>query len=506
MPDWQGYIRQGRVYAARVPTIFWLIGGAIAASIAVVVALEMGGPAYAALYEGLSPAQGGKVIGELQKLGIPYQLQAAGDVILVPAPDLAEARLQLGAAEVPGDDVSNGWDKLENAPMTTSDMAQNVMANQALEASLEQSIDQMAGVQSAQVYLATPPDTAFLADQPKPTASVVIAADADAAQAQGKAIASLVAGAVPGLSADQVDVETIAGIVVNPSDKSINTASQLATMDEVQNAAAMRIAQLLTPIVGEGNFRTSVSANIDFTQEHVQQLTYGPAQTISHETVAESDQSGTQNAALGIPGALSNEPPAATSATPPENPSADAGTGGGASSADNADAGPHQSSKNTDQTYLVSQTQSDITKPDWVGDSLAISVVLNKAALGPITTDQVKAALAGAFAYPAVSVNVMAAPFRGETGVAAAAGLMQAAGPVSHAMLEIVAALALLFGAVIPLSRWLGRLDVGVTHTVLPRPVEIAVPKKEFGKLRNLASEEPIAVAKLLQSWAELDG
>jgi flagellar M-ring protein FliF len=506
MPDWRHYIRQARRLAARVPTIGWLIGGAIAASIAVVTALEMGGPAYAALYEGLSPAQGGKVIGELQKLGIPYQLQAAGDVIMVPAPDLAEARLELGAAEIPGDDVSNGWDKLENAPMTTSDLAQNVMATQALEASLEQSIEQMEGVHAAQVYLATPPDTAFLADQPKPTASVVIDADAEDAQAQAKAIASLVAGAVPGLSTDQVNVATTSGIVVNPSDKSLNTASQLATLDQVQNAAAMRIAQLLTPIVGAGNFRTSVSANIDFTQEHLQQLTYGPDPVVSHESSTDSEQTGTLNAAMGIPGALSNEPPAATSATPPQNPSAGAGAEEAAAGADTGNGVPHQSSKNTEQTFVVSQTQSDITKPDWVVDSIAISVVLNKAALGPVTTDQVKAALAGAFAYPSVNVNVMAAPFRSAAGVADAASLLLAAGPVAHAVMEIVAVLALLFGAVLPMSRWLGRLNVGVTHTALPRPVEIAVPKKEFGKLRNLAAEEPIAVAKLLQSWAEADG
>jgi len=505
MPDWQSYLRQARLYAARVPAILWLTGGAVAAAVAVVAALEMGGPAYAALYEGLSPAQGGKVIGELQKLGIPYQLQAAGDVILVPEPDLAEARLQLGAAEVPGDDVSDSWDKLENAPMTTSDLAQNVMANQALETSLEQSIDSMEGVQSAQVFLATPPDTAFLADQPKPTASVVIDADADAAQAQGKAIAALVAGAVPGLSPDQVNVTTISGIVVNPSDKSINTASQLATLDEVQNAAAMRIAQLLTPIVGAGNFRTSVSANIDFTQEHLQQLTYGPSQ-VAHQITSRSDQSGTQNLAMGIPGALANEPPAATSAVPPQNPSAGAGAEEAAAGTAADTNGPRQSSTNTDQTYLVSQTQSDITRPDWVVNGIAISVVVNKAALGPVTTDQVKAALAGAFDYPSVNVNVMAAPFRSQAGMANAAGLLQAAGPVSHAVMEIIAALALLFGAVLPLRSWLGRLNVGVSHTALPRPVEIAVPKKEFGKLRNLASEEPIAVAKLLQSWAEADG
>ncbi len=52
--------------------------------------------------EGLSPSDGGKIIAQLQKLGIAYQLQAAGNVILVPAPQLAQARLQLGAGASAG--------------------------------------------------------------------------------------------------------------------------------------------------------------------------------------------------------------------------------------------------------------------------------------------------------------------------------------------------------------------------------------------------------------------
>ena len=320
MADWRQYLRLGREQAARVPMLAWMIAGVVAVAFAVVLALSLSGPPYVALYDGLSPAQGGTVIAQLQKLGIPYQLQAAGNIILVPAPQLAEARLQLGQAQVPENDSASGWDKLENAPMTTSDLAENALATRALEASLEQSIETMSGIQSAQVYLAVPPDTAFLADQPKPTASVVITADDGSAQAQGAAIANLVAGAVPGLAAAQVTVETTAGVVVYPVSGTMNTGTQFQTIADVQNAAAARIALLLTPLVGEGNFRTNVSADVDFTQTRIHQITYGPTQIITHQSSTQSNQTGSTDAAMGIPGALSNEPPSPTAANAPPAP------------------------------------------------------------------------------------------------------------------------------------------------------------------------------------------
>ncbi len=320
MADWRQYLRLGREQAARVPMLAWMIAGVVAAAFVVVLALTLSGPPYVALYEGLSPEQGGAVVAQLQKLGIPYQLQAAGNIILVPAPQLAEARLQLGQAQVPENDSASGWDKLENAPMTTSDLAENALATRALEASLEQSIETMSGIQSAQVFLALPPDTAFLADQPKPTASVVIAADDGSAQAQGAAIAHLVAGAVPGLAAAQVTVETTGGVVVYPVNGTTNTGTQFQTIADVQNAASARIALLLTPLVGQGNFRTNVSANVDFTQTRIHQITYGPTQVITHQSSTQSNQTGSTDAAMGIPGALSNEPPAATTANAPPAP------------------------------------------------------------------------------------------------------------------------------------------------------------------------------------------
>jgi flagellar M-ring protein FliF len=513
MADWQAYLRTARAQAARIPRLAWAVGGVIAIALAAVFALEMNGPPYVALFEGLSPADGGKVIAGLQKLAIPYELQGAGSIILVPAPDLAQARLQLGAAQVPQDDISSAWDKLENAPMTTSDLAQSTMATQALQASLAQSIEGMSGIQSAQVYLAVPPDTPFLADQPKPTASVVIAADPDSAAALGPAIANLVAGAVPGLAAPQVSVETTSGVAIYPVDHSANNTSQLATISDVENTAAARVAALLSPLVGSGNFRTGVSANIDFTQTQIHQIAYGPTQLITHQSSTQNSQTGGSgaNAGFGIPGALSNEPPAATTAATPQVPASPSATGAAASATPPAAGGaaaapvlPSQNSKTLDETYVTNQAESDITKPDWTVQSVAVSVVVNKAALGAVTVDQIKAAVAGAFAYPDVTVNVLAAAFQAPVANAGPAVLALDSVPLTRAILEVLAAAALLFGLALPVGRRLADVSLNFAPASLPgRQAAVILPAADFSSLREQAGENVASVARLLQSWAE---
>ncbi|OYV36597.1 MAG: flagellar M-ring protein FliF, partial [Acidocella sp. 20-61-6] len=349
MPGWRENLAQAQTQLARVPKIAWAVAGVIGVSLGVVAWLEMSGPPYVVLDEGLSPADGGKVIAQLQKLSIPYQLQAAGNIILVPAPELAQARLQLGQAQVPGSDVATAWSQVENAPMTASDLAQSTMAVQALQLSLQQSIESMNGIRSAQVFLAVPPNTPFLADQPKATASVVIDADSAQAQAQGQAIANLVAGAVPGLSAQQVSVETTSGVAVFPATGAMATGAQFAIVSQVESNAAARIAGLLIPLVGAGNFQTDVSADLDFTQEHIHQISYGPTHMISHQISAQSSQNGSSSAAIGIPGALSNEPPQATTAsaaTPPPTSGGTAAAAPGASATPAAPAQPQQTTSN----------------------------------------------------------------------------------------------------------------------------------------------------------------
>lgn len=502
MPDWRQFLARLSHNLAALPKLFWVAGAAILASLGVALWLELSGPPYAVLNEGLSPADGGKVIAQLQKLGIPYQLQAAGNIIMVPAPQLAQARLQLGQSGIPGSDVQTAWSQLEDAPMTASDLAQSAMAQQALQLSLQQSIQSMNGIHSAQVFLALPQDTPFLADQPKPAASVVIEADAAAAQAQGQAVANLVAGAVPGLAANEVTVETTGGVTVFPAGGAMNTGTQLQTTAQIEAVAAARVATLLIPLVGAGNFQTDVSANLDFTQKHIHQITYGPDHVISHQLLSQSMQMDGSSTAIGIPGALSNEPPQATTVTP-SPPAATASTAGSKTGGKESAPQPKQSSSNTDQTYEVDESDADITDPDWAVKSVAVSVVLNKAALsGGVTLDQVKSAIAGGFAYP-VSVNVLEASFQPAPGQLVSAPLIAAVPPVAQAVLEMMAAAALLFGFAVPAGRRLASINIQSYLPVQPRAMPVVLPPRDFSDLREQAADNIPGVARLLQNWAE---
>lgn len=520
MADWQDLQARLKAQLARVPKMLWATAGVAAASLGVVTWLAFSSPPYAVLSDGLSPADGGKVISALQKLGIPYQLQEAGNVILVPAPQLAQARLQLGASQIPGSSSQNAWNQLENAPMTTSDLAQSTMATQALQSSLEQSIEAMNGIRNAQVFLARPPETPFLADQPKPTASVVIEANQNQAAAQAQSIAAMVAGAVPGLSPGDVTVVTTAGVTVYPSGGAMNTGSQFAIIQQVENGAAARVAELLTPMIGPGNFRTNVSADIDFTQVQIHQVSYGPTHLVQSSNSSQSSQTGeASSAGYGIPGALSNEPPGPTSTNSnPDNAAANANnaaaTGANATNEKtdqtkkNQQLLPTKTSSDLQQSFVTDQTNSNIVKPDWAVKSVAISVVLNEKTLpAGVTIAQIQNAISSGFAYPNVKVNVLSAPFSKIASSSYAIPSWTSLNPLVHALLELFAAFALLFGLALPAGRRLATLNF---KTLLPpptpsstRPLPAMSPPRDFAEVREHAAENIPGVAQLLQSWVE---
>lgn len=519
MPDWADILNRLKLQAGKVPKILWATVVVAIVSLGIVTWMALSGPPYAVLSEGLSPSDGGKVIAELQKLGIPYELQEAGNVILVPAPQLAQARLQLGASQVPGSSTQTAWNQLENAPVTASDLAQSTMATQALELSLEQSIEAMNGIRSAQVFLAQPPETPFLADQPKATASVVIDANQSQATAQGASIAAMVAGAVPGLTAANVTVLTTSGVTVYPSGGPMNAGSQFAMIEQIENGAAARVAELLTPMVGAGNFRTDVSADLDFTQVHINQVSYGPTHLVNSSNTSQSSQTGSQSASYGVPGALSNEPPGPTTtqtapdqnsaaATPADNAGAGA-SGNNASSDKKQVLLPTRTSSSVQQNFLTDQTNSSILKPSWAVKSVAISVVLNVNALPKgLTIQQIQTAIASGFAYPDVKVNVLPTPFSTQTSSSYAGALTMASiSPLVHSVLELLAAFALLFGLALPVGRRLAGINLKTFSPtkppILSRPMPSIAPQRDFSELREHAAENISSVAQLLQGWVD---
>jgi flagellar M-ring protein FliF len=500
-----------------LPLLVVLLAVAGLVALALLVALGMSGPPYQALFQGITPAQGGAIITQLQKLGIPYRLEREGTIITVPASDIGLARLQLAAAGVP--DAANGssWKALENAPMTTSQPAVDALRLDALQDSLEKTIESVSGATAVRVMVALPAETPFLETQPRAKASVVMSGVAQPDEALGLAVAQLVSGGVPGLAQKDVVVAANGGQILYPISSNLNTNGALETQSRIEAAEEAKIRSLLAPLFGAEQFRVAVSADVKFATKTIRSVVYGPNSYPTSEDTEKSKQVGHPNLAVGIPGALSNQPPGPTTAPlNPPAPTANAAPtpGGQPGATPPAPAAPPEPVSTTEKgqaRYDIDETDSESHPAGWEVAGLTVSVVINKDAMAATTTDQVHQLIAAATALPVKGINVTAAPF-----VASSAPLVPShesmLPTLLRAILFVAAALALLFGFLIPSRRWMSRLTISTRPLPEMLPIEQDDPaaaaaqrslQQAVERIRNTAKSEPAAVARTLQKWLE---
>jgi flagellar M-ring protein FliF len=443
-------------------------GAAVAATLVALLFLWSRDPDYSVLYAGLSGAQGGRALAELQKLNIPYNISEGGRVILVPTPMLGQARLQLAARGVPKTD-SDAWGLLDNEALGVSPFIEQVHYVRGLEANLAHTVGELDGVLSAQVTLAMPKRTGFLADEPKPSASVLLrlAPGARMSSAQVAGVVGLIASSVPGLERDNVTIVDQDGKVLNTQsgDGLQEIPAQLAVVEQFNTRYARLIDDLLTPVVGQGNFRVSVDTDVDFSQSKQSLVKYGQGHVLSEDQTTR--EGGEGSVPSGIPGALSNRPPDTPTTAPSPNAAANAPAQPNAPTENAKPAGPRESHAITN--YDIDKTIQYLQDPPWKLQAISVAVLLNNATATPIPAARLKSiktlveSVIGAGARH--EVTVVDLPFHK---LAPTPSLpmtwwkqpwMQLA--AQNAALAIAGLLAL-FGAVFPLLRWL-RARPGMT-------------------------------------------
>lgn len=489
-----------------------VILGAASVLLAAVVAVSIGlsGPRYAVLFDGLSPAKGGAAIAALQKAGIPYRLSDTGDIISVPAPDLGRARLDLGTAGLPGD-AGSAWKALEGASMTTSEAATRALNLKAVEQSIRASVLTLSGAQSAQVMLAEPPSTPFLADQPVAKASVVLTGAPSADTSLGIAVAQVVAAAVPGLNQKNVVVATPKGAILFPVSKGQGVGQQMRIQARIEASEAAKIRALLAPVLGGANFRVAVSADVRFASEKVSAKKYGPGSYPVTQSITTKNRIGSETAAMGIPGALSNLPPGATTAplNPPAKAASTPTTGSTkAKTPPSHKLLPQSKSKKTDTSFAVDETTTTTVPALWSVQKVNVAVVVNKAAIGTLKTKKLQSMIASTITIPGGAVTVTSAAFVPAT---ASVTATNSTGMIVRGTLLMLAALAALFGVVRPLVRWLRTRKTPSLPAPLPKS-EAPPPSFESStvstNLRAVADQvdgfsrsRPEVVARVLEGW-----
>jgi flagellar M-ring protein FliF len=238
--------------------------------------------------------------------------------ISVPTSRFQEARMLLASKGLPRTEAS-GMDNLKDMPaMTTSQFMEQVRYNNAMEQELARSIVQIGGIKSARVHLAAPKQSVFVRDRAPTKASVVITRlpGRTIAAANVQAIIQLVASSVPYLAPENVSVVDNFGSLMNDmlTEAPLGlTAQQLSHKQQMEDLYRTRLIQLLAPIVGETNVTAQVSMSLDFTQTEVTTEDFD-SQDKGPKTRSELfvEDRNTFRDAIGIPGALSNTPPAPT--------------------------------------------------------------------------------------------------------------------------------------------------------------------------------------------------
>jgi len=253
---------------------------------------------------------------------VEYKLDPSSGLVLVPQDQAAQVQLNLAASGLTSNNNSVGLELLQKeTALGTSHFTESARYQHALETELSRTISSMRNVESARVHLAMPKQSVFIRDREQASASVMIKAMSGRTieDEQVNAVLNLVASSIPYLQSGQITIVDQWGRLLSTGDDSTSGA----TRDQYQYARKLeklysdRIEDLLTPIVGAGRVRAIVTADLDFSTSEQTQESFEPdaAQLRSEQVDTQVNRNG---GAVGIPGALTNQPPEAGTVDPGE--------------------------------------------------------------------------------------------------------------------------------------------------------------------------------------------
>ncbi len=525
-----------------------VLGVGAAMLVALITAAVMWGrtPDYRVLYSNLSDKDGGAILAQLSQMNIPYKHADGGGAIMVPSDQVHDARLKLASQGLPkGSTV--GFELLENQRFGATQFQEQVNFQRGLEGELAKSIQSLSSVQSARVHLALPKQSAFLREQQKPSASIILnlypGRTLDRAQVAG--IVHLVAASVPELAMKNVTALDQHGTMLsNGADANSGSGldpEKLNYIQQLEQSYIRRVTDLIEPIVGRNNVRAQITADIDFAVIEQNSETFKPnVGDASVRSSALNDSSaGAAANAQGVPGALSNQPPA--------KPTAPLQGASGTPAQQTPPAGsPAPGKRELTTNYEIDKTIRMEKRPVGSVKRLSAAVVVNnnrvvdkdgKVTMQPLSeadlakiTSLVREAI-GFTQTRGDSLNVVNVPFSvDEKTVDIELPLwkqpenISLAKEIGKGLTLVIGLLVLVFGLIRPALRNFSDRQAsipamdGAGNAALSGPDAIYTPGSPAAQLaasnnaarllevRNLAKQNPATVANVVRTWVSKDG
>jgi len=267
---------------------------------------------YEVLFDSLSSSDAAKVVEQLEKDEVPYEL-SANNVIKVPKDVVYKQRISIASQGIPKDS-GVGFELFDNQEFGATSFDQKIKHLRALEGELSRTINALAPIDSASVSLALPKDTLFVEKQTLPTASVMVSLvegrSLSAKQVRG--IKNLVSAAVPNMSSENV-------MLVNSDGETLGDEDELSQMSELsvtqqkfknkeEKKRQKKIISVISPFVGgDDKVVAQVTIEYDFSIKNSTSESFDPENVVRSEQISEEKrEGGSPEVVGGVPGAVSN--------------------------------------------------------------------------------------------------------------------------------------------------------------------------------------------------------
>lgn len=267
---------------------------------------------YEVLFDALSAADAAKVIEQLEKEAIPYEIEE-NNAIKVPSNVVYKQRIAIASLGIPKD-TGVGFELFDKQEFGATSFDQKIKHLRALEGELSRTINALAPIERATVSLALPKETLFVSKQVAPTASVMLemVEGRTLSSKQIRGIKNLVSAAVPNLTAASVMLVSSDGETLGDEDE----MAQMGELSVVQQRYKVqeekkrqnKILDVVSPFVGgREKVVAQVTIDFDFSIQNSTSETYDPENVVRSEQVSEEKrEGGSPEQVGGVPGTVSN--------------------------------------------------------------------------------------------------------------------------------------------------------------------------------------------------------
>ncbi len=267
---------------------------------------------YGVLFERLDSSDNALILQHLQQNQIPYKI-LKDDTILIPKDKVYEERITLASQGIPKTSKV-GFEIFDTKDFGATDFDQNIKLIRAIEGELSRTIESLNPILKANVHIAIPKDSVFVAKEVPPSASVMLKLKPDMklSPTQILGIKNLIAAAVPKLTTENVKIVNENGESIGESDILENSKElaleQLRYKQNFENILENKIVNILAPIVGGKNKVVArVNAEFDFSQKKSTKETFDPNNVVrSEQNLEEKKEGASKKQVGGVPGVVSN--------------------------------------------------------------------------------------------------------------------------------------------------------------------------------------------------------